>query len=52
MEGTCTGEHGVGSGKINYVAKEHGLGIAVMAAIKRALDPHIILNPGKVVALP
>ncbi|MGF1619532.1 MAG: FAD-binding oxidoreductase [Rhodomicrobiaceae bacterium] len=52
LEGTCTGEHGVGSGKINYVAKEHGLGITVMAAIKRALDPHIILNPGKVIALP
>jgi len=52
MDGTCTGEHGVGSGKIKYVAKEHGLGTATMAAIKKALDPHNILNPGKIVALP
>jgi D-lactate dehydrogenase (cytochrome) len=49
MGGTCTGEHGVGLGKIDSVAEEVGPAIAVMAAIKRTLDPLNILNPGKVV---
>ena len=51
FEGTCSGEHGVGQGKIAYLATEHGLGIGVMAAIKKALDPLNILNPGKIFAL-
>ena len=48
MEGTCTGEHGVGQGKIKYLKAEHGEGVAVMRAIKTALDPLDILNPGKI----
>ena len=51
MEGTCTGEHGVGSGKMKYMQAEHGSGIKVMRAIKKTLDPHNIFNPGKVVEL-
>jgi D-lactate dehydrogenase (cytochrome) len=52
MDGTCSGEHGVGQGKIRYLAQEHRTGVEVMIAIKKALDPLNILNPGKIFALP
>jgi len=46
--GTCTGEHGIGTRKIDYLADERGAGMATLAAIKRALDPRNIMNPGKI----
>ena len=48
MDGTCTGEHGIGMGKIKYMTAEHGPGLEVMRAIKMALDPSNLLNPGKI----
>jgi D-lactate dehydrogenase (cytochrome) len=48
--GTCTGEHGVGYGKIKYLERQYGRGaVAAMQLIKLSLDPHLIMNPGKVV---
>jgi D-lactate dehydrogenase (cytochrome) len=52
MDGTCTGEHGVGQGKIKYLKAEHGAGLAAMRAIKQALDPQDIFNPGKIIPAP
>ena len=53
MDGTCTGEHGIGIGKQDYMTLEHGaVAIELMRAIKRAIDPDNILNPGKILPPP
>jgi D-lactate dehydrogenase (cytochrome) len=53
MEGTCTGEHGIGLGKKDSLLKELGIDtIGVMSSIKRALDPRWLMNPGKIMDLP
>jgi D-lactate dehydrogenase (cytochrome) len=51
LGGTCSGEHGVGYGKMGYLDAEHGDGVEVMRQIKRALDPDDRMNPGKMVRL-
>ncbi len=51
LGGTITGEHGVGIGKKSFMLQEHGNAWDIMSAIKRALDPENVLNPGKVVRL-
>ena len=47
----CTGEHGIGFGKLDFLDAEHGDAVSVMAAIKQSLDPHNVFNRGKVVRI-
>ena len=52
LDGTCTGEHGVGHGKIKYLVNELGEGtVEILRQIKRQLDPKNIMNPGKLVSI-
>jgi D-lactate dehydrogenase (cytochrome) len=48
LEGTCTGEHGIGCGKLEYLIAEHGEAVSVMRALKMAIDPDNLMNPGKI----
>ena len=48
MDGTCTGEHGIGQGKIGFMRQRTGHGVDIMRTIKQAIDPQNIMNPGKI----
>ena len=48
LDGTCTGEHGIGVGKPGFLVQEHGEAVEVMRTIKQAIDPHNLMNPGKI----
>jgi len=51
MDGTCSGEHGIGMGKIEFLAEENPVGVEVMKQLKNTLDPDNLMNPGKVIKL-
>jgi D-lactate dehydrogenase (cytochrome) len=48
MEGTCTGEHGIGTGKIGFLQDELGDAVDIMRSIKASIDPRGMMNPGKI----